>query len=81
MVISHNDVQIRFDKILSLQEQKKRTMHKIQAMSYRKVGRIHIKISNEEKADIIKRIDAAYKKRIQDIYKDLEAYGIKNPYE
>lgn len=85
--IYHN-TQLHLDEVLSLQNQRNKTIHTITSTNYRKLGRIHVEVSAEEKAAMIKQVNKDYDKRIQAIYNDLntelKASGLpelKNPYE
>lgn len=84
----YNQIQLRLNDVLSLQNQRNRTIRTITSTHYRKLGRIHVEVSAEEKAAMIKQVNKDYDKKVQAIYNDinaeLKASGLpelKNPYE
>ena len=84
----YNYVNTKLNEVLEYQNQRKQSVKMILSMMYRKLGRIHVEVSAEEKAAMIKQVNKDYDKKIQLIYNELndklKASGLpelKNPYE
>lgn len=84
----YNNTNTKLDEILEQQQKRKQSIKMISSIMYRKLGRIYVEISNEEKAAMIKQVNKDYDKKIQTIYNDmnaeLKASGLpelENPYK
>lgn len=84
----YNNINTKLDEVLEQQQKRKQSIKMISSIMYRKLGRIHVEVSAEEKAAMIKQVNKDYNKRIQTIYNDinteLKASGLpelKNPYK
>lgn len=84
----YNHVNTKLNEVLENQKQRKQSIKMISSIMYRKLGRIHVGVSAEEKAAMIKQVNKDYDEKIQAIYNDLneelKASGLpelENPYK
>lgn len=78
----HKTIQTQLDNVLKLQLLKNTKIHSVNIQKSRRIGRLRIELSGEEKAELIKNINKKYNTQIENIYtelnKELSDLNLKN---